>query len=92
MTRIIYELGGKAPAVVLTQSDKDQIKTALRSVNVGEFVKGLDINRTHLYSLLKQDKMELLRFNQLCKALNLQLLSTNDLDNFIKVVEPFKVG
>ena len=87
MNRIIYKLGGNAPAVVLSQSDKDQIKTALKSVNVGEFVKELGINRTHLYSLLKQDKMELLRFNQLCKALNLQLLSTNDLDNFFNLVK-----
>ena len=87
MNRIIYKLGGNAPAVVLSQSDKDQIKAALKSVNVGEFVKGLGINRTHLYSLLKQDKMELLRFNQLCKALNLQLLSTNDLDNFFNLVK-----
>ena len=87
MNRIIYKLGGNAPAVVLSQSDKDQIKAALKSVNVGEFVKGLGINRTHLYSLLKQDKMELLRFNQLCKALNLQLLSTNDLDDFFNLVK-----
>ena len=87
MNRIIYKLGGNAPAVVLSQSDKDQIKAALKSVNVGEFVKELGINRTHLYSLLKQDKMELLRFNQLCKALNLQLLSTNDLDNFFNLVK-----
>ena len=83
MTRIIYEFGGNAPAVVLTQSDKDQIKTALKSVNVGEFVKGLDINRTHLYSLLKQDRIELLRFGQICKALNLQLISNSDINVFL---------
>ena len=86
MTRIIYEFGGNAPAVVLTQSDKDQIKTALKSVNVGEFTKKLGIQRTYLYALLKADQIELLRFNQLCKSLNLQLLSTDDLDNFFKVV------
>ena len=86
MTRIIYELGGNAPVVTLTQSDKDAFTAALKSINVGEFTKKLGIQRTYLYALLKADQIELLRFNQLCKALNLQLLSTNDLDNFFKVV------
>ena len=86
MTRIIYELGGKAPAVVLTQSDRDAFTAALKSINIVEFTKKLGIQRTYLYALLKADQIELLRFNQLCKALNLQLLSTNDLDNFFKVV------
>ena len=86
MTRIIYELGGNAPAVVLTQSDRDAFTAALKSINVGEFTKKLGIQRTYLYALLKADQIELLRFNQLCKALNLHLLSTNDLDNFFKVV------
>ena len=86
MTRIIYELGGNAPAVVLTQSDRDAFTAALKSINVGEFTKKLGIQRTYLYALLKADQIELLRFHQLCKALNLQLLSTDDLDNFFKVV------
>ena len=86
MTRIIYEMGGNAPAVVLTQSDRDAFTAALKSINVVEFTKKLGIQRTYLYALLKADQIELLRFNQLCKSLNLQLLSTDDLDNFFKVV------
>jgi len=87
MTRIIYEFGGNAPAVVLTQSDRDAFKAALKSVNVGELTKNLGIQRTYLYALLKADQIELLRFGQLCKALNLQLISNSDINVFLTSVK-----
>ena len=87
MTRIIYEFGGNAPAVVLTQSDRDAFKASLKSVNVGELTKNLGIQRTYLYALLKADQIELLRFGQLCKALNLQLISNSDINVFLTSVK-----
>jgi len=87
MTRIIYDYGGNSPAVALTQSDVDQIKAKLKTINVGEFSKSLGVGRTHLYALLTQPKIELLRFAQICKALNLQLLSQKDINEFLMSIK-----
>ena len=83
MNRILYDFGGNAPTVVLTEDDKDQIKAAVKKRNASKFVKELGIGRTYFYGLLKQHHMELLRFAQICKALDLQLLSKEDVDQFL---------
>ena len=87
MSRIIYDYGGNSPAVALTQSDVDQIKTKLKTINVREFSKSLGVGRTHLYALLGQPKIELLRFAQICKALDLKLLSHKDIDDFLMSIK-----
>ena len=87
MTRIKYDYGGNSPAVVLTQSDVDQIKAKLKTINVGEFAKSLGLQRTHIYALIGQPRIELLRFAQICKALNLQLLSQKDIDEFLMSIK-----
>ena len=38
MTRIIYDYGGNSPAVALTQSDVDQIKTKLKQLMLENFL------------------------------------------------------
>ena len=83
MERILYDFGGNAPTVVLTKQDVFQIKEAMKKGNVGKLSSKLGIGRTYLYSLLQQPRMELLRFAQICKALDLQLLSKEDVDQFL---------
>ena len=73
MKRILYDFGGNAPAVVLCEDDRVQIKNALKARSVTAFAKEIGINRTHVYGLLDAHRMELLRFSQICKVLNLQL-------------------
>ena len=83
MNRILYDFGGNAPTVVLTEDDKDQIKAAVKKRNATKFVKELGIGRTYFYGLLQQHHMELLRFAQICKVLDLKLLSQKDIDLFL---------
>jgi len=83
MKRIIYELGGRAPAVVLTDDDRTQFKDALKKVNASKFAKDIGITRTHLYSLISSQRMEFLRFRQLEQELGLSLLSNRDIINFL---------
>ncbi len=83
MERILYDFGGKAPTVVLTEDDKEQLRTALKKVHVGKLTKELGIHRSHIYALVTDHRMELLRFAQICKALDLQLLSKEDVDQFL---------
>jgi len=87
MNRILYDFGGNAPTVVLTEDDKEQIKAAVKKVNASKLVKELGIGRTYFYGLLKQHRMELLRFAQICKFLDLKLLSQEDVDSFITSVK-----
>ena len=82
MKRILYDFGGNAPCVVLCDNDRDEIKNALKSKNVAAFAKEIGINRTRIYGLLDSHRMELLRFAQICKSLNLQLLSEADVNEF----------
>lgn len=83
MQRIIYEMGGKAPAVVLTDDDRAQFKDALKKVNASKFANEIGVTRTHLYSLISSHRMEFLRFRQLEQELKLSLLSDKDLINFL---------
>ena len=83
MGKIVYEMGGKAPAVVLTDDDRTQFKDALKKVNASKFAKDIGITRTHLYSLISSHRMEFLRFRQLEQELGLSLLSNIDLINFL---------
>tara|TARA_R100000152_G_C6704581_1_gene133392 strand:+ start:96 stop:371 length:276 start_codon:yes stop_codon:yes gene_type:complete len=83
MERIIYDFGGNCPAVVLTEDDREQLRTALKKVNVGQFAKSIGVGRSYIYDLLTNHRMELLRFAQLSKALDLQLLSKEDVDTFL---------
>ena len=86
MERIVYELGGKAPAVVLTDDDRSQFKDALKKVNASMFAKDIGITRTHLYSLISSHRMELLRFKQLECALGLSLISRKEIESFIDLL------
>jgi len=83
MERIVYELGGRAPAVVLTNDDRTQFKDALKKVNASKFANDIGITRTHLYSLISSHRMEFLRFRQLEQELGLSLLSYKDLILFL---------
>ena len=83
MKRIHYDYGGNAPAVVLCEDDRVQIKNALKGKGVTAFAKEIGINRTHVYGLLDSHRMELLRFSQICKVLNLQLLTKQDIEEFM---------
>jgi predicted DNA-binding transcriptional regulator AlpA len=83
MERIVYELGGRAPAVVLTNDDRTQFKDALKKVNASMFAKDIGITRPHLYSLISSQRMEFLRFRQLEQELGLSLLSYKDLILFL---------
>ena len=82
MKRILYDFGGNAPCVVPCDNDRVEIKNALKSKNVAAFAKEIGINRTRIYGLLDSHRMELLRFAQICKSLNLQLLSEADVNEF----------
>jgi hypothetical protein len=83
MERIVYELGGRAPAVVLTNDDRTQFKDALKKVNASNFANDIGITRTHLYSLISSHRMELLRFMQIEQKLGLYLLSYKDVETFL---------
>lgn len=83
MKRILYDFGGNAPAVVLCEDDRVQIKNALKARSVTAFAKEIGINRTRVYGLLDAHRMELLRFSQICKTLNLQLLTKEDIEEFM---------
>ena len=71
---------GNAPSVVLCEDDRVQIKNVLKGKSVTAFAKKIGINRTHAYGLLDSHRMELLRFSQICKVLNLQLLNKQDIE------------
>ena len=71
------------PSVVLCEDDRVQIKNALKGTSVTAFAKEIGIGRTHVYGLLDSHRMELLRFSQICKVLNLQLLNKQDLEEFM---------
>lgn len=86
MDRIVYELGGKAPVVVLTDDDRSQFKSALKNVNASKFAKDIGVTRTHLYSLISSHRMELLRFKQLECALGLSLISPKEIESFIDLL------
>ena len=83
MKRIHYDFGGNAPSVVLCEDDRVQIKNALKGTSVTAFAKEIGIGRTHVYGLLDSHRMELLRFSQICKVLNLQLLNKQDIEEFL---------
>ena len=83
MNRIVYELGGKAPAVVLTDDDRKQFKDALKKLNASKFANDIGVTRTHLYSLISSHRLELLRFMQIEKKLGLFLLSYKDVETFL---------
>ena len=86
MDRIVYELGGKAPAVVLTNDDRAQFKDALKKVNASRFANDIGVTRTHLYSLISSHRIELLRFKQLECALGLSLISPKEIESFIDLL------
>tara|TARA_B100000287_G_scaffold190111_1_gene179557 strand:- start:603 stop:878 length:276 start_codon:yes stop_codon:yes gene_type:complete len=87
MNRILYDFGGNAPTVVLTEDDKEQIREKLKPINKRKFAEAIGIGRSHVYGLLAQHRMELLRFAQICKFLDLKLLSQEDVDSFITSVK-----
>ena len=72
-----------APSGVLYEDDRVQIKNALKGKSVTAFTKEIGINRTHVYGLLDSHRMELLRFIQTCKILNLKLLNKQDIEEFM---------
>lgn len=86
MARIVYRVGGKAPAVVLTNDDRTQFKDALKKVNASKFAKDIGITRTHLYHLISSHRIELLRFKQLECALGLSLISRKEIESFIDLL------
>ena len=72
-----------APSVVLCEDDRVQIKNALKGKSETAFAKEIGINRTHVYGWLNSHRVELLRFSQICKVLNLQLLNKQDIEEFM---------
>lgn len=87
MDRIIYETGGKAPCVALTINDQQQIKAALKGLSVTKFSRTLGVTRTHFYSIINANTIELLRFCEICAILNLRLLSESDVNAFMAYLD-----
>ncbi len=83
MAIIEYDFGGKAPAVILNKEDKQTLKEAVTSYGASKLAKDLGIGRTYVYILIDFNRIELLRFAQLCKQLEVSLLSEKQIDNFL---------
>ena len=83
MAIISYEFGGNAPAVELNKQDKEKLSQAVKRYGATKLAKDLGLCRSYIYDLLSFHKIELLRFSQVCKQLELSLLSKNQIDNFL---------
>ncbi len=83
MAIISYEFGGNAPAVTPNKQDKEKLKQAVKRYGATKLAKALGVGRSYIYDLLSFHRIELLRFSQLCKQLELSLLSEKQIDNFL---------
>jgi hypothetical protein len=79
---------GKAPYVLLDESDQDLLLEAVwdrrrKGHSVSKMAKTVGISRPHFYVLLKTQRVELMRIASLQALLNVQILPLSEIEKYL---------
>ena len=91
MATISYTGFGKGPVVILTDADRVLLSEAIaqkqqQGLTGKQLADQAGVNRTYFYSLVSANQVDLLRFAHIQKVLEVRLLNSNQIDEYLAVV------
>lgn len=91
MAKLLSQAGGDAAVAVLSNEDRAFLMDAVQAymtsncATVGALAKELGVGRTYVYNLLKGNRIELSRLQQLHRVLGINILEDSQVDAYLRL-------
>lgn len=88
MACIQHDFGGKAPVLILSDTDRELLKDAVKrkkteGVTASELARKVGVGRTYFYALLDSNQLEIKRYSIIKEILGINLLSNSDINDYL---------